>query len=95
MDEEDPVGAQEEVLQIATKLGIGINVGLAHQFAIQRSGILQCLCITMQKLIAFCHRAVHVIWAFSILSLILFIKIHSFLTDTSIFLGNIQVSVII
>ncbi|XP_071937230.1 uncharacterized protein [Coffea arabica] len=39
MGAKDPVGAQEEVLQIATKLGIGINVGLAHQFAIQRSGL--------------------------------------------------------
>lgn len=39
MGAKDPCGAQEEVLQIATKLGIGINVGLAHQFAIQRSGL--------------------------------------------------------
>lgn len=42
--EDDPFGAQQEVLRIATKLGISITVGLAHQFAIKKSGTLQHLC---------------------------------------------------
>lgn len=34
-----PHGAQEEVLQIASKLGIGITVGLAHQSSISGKGV--------------------------------------------------------
>ncbi|XP_022870762.1 uncharacterized protein LOC111390006 isoform X2 [Olea europaea var. sylvestris] len=37
--EESPHGAQEEVLQIASKLGIGITVGLAHQSSISGKGL--------------------------------------------------------
>ncbi|CAI9101783.1 OLC1v1039195C1 [Oldenlandia corymbosa var. corymbosa] len=35
----DPYGAREEVIKTATKLGISINVGVAHQFAIDDEGL--------------------------------------------------------
>ncbi|KAA8520607.1 hypothetical protein F0562_014863 [Nyssa sinensis] len=35
----DPLGAQEKVLGIASSLGINITVGVAHQFAITKSGL--------------------------------------------------------
>uniref|UniRef100_A0A5B6YVI6 Uncharacterized protein n=1 Tax=Davidia involucrata TaxID=16924 RepID=A0A5B6YVI6_DAVIN len=35
----DPLGAQEKVLGIASSLGISITVGVAHQFAITKSGL--------------------------------------------------------
>lgn len=39
MGAKSPHGAQEEVLQIASKLGIGITVGLAHQSSVSEKGL--------------------------------------------------------